>query len=343
MRAVLPLLLGLVGCQSTAPPMTYDAAPRVAVAEVRAVSGGTSRTMLTTLEPIRDAVLTPMRPGVVVERVVEPGVAVATGDPILRLDARESRARLATATAAVADADAAAADAARALVRVEALGDGASQATVDSAATAVARSRAAVEHARAQAQLAQADLRWMTLRAPFAGVVASLEPELGEAVGTVAPAARVVDVESLKATIGLHEDELMGAASPDASFEVRTTRTRATAELVWMSPAADPRTLAWAAELHLPGAEGLAAGMPVDVVLSLSAPGADGVVPAVAVVDGSVWEVTDGVARRTPVSVLGEGPEGVFVIGIRPGAQVVVHGPEALSDGVEVVVLGGSP
>lgn len=339
MRSLLPLLLALAACADDPPSAVYDPVPRVEAVPAAAPPTTTSRTLLGVAAPARDAVLTPMRSGRVVHRRAEPGAAVDKGDALLELDAREARAQLTTARAAVDEAEAVLADARRTFERVSSLGDGASEAQKDSAATGVARAEAAVARARGQRDLAQVNLDEMTVRAPFAGEVVLLDPEEGESVAAGQPVARVVDASHLTVKVGLLEDEVRRVRPGETRVEVAAEGARWAGVLAKVAPAADPRTLQWDAELRLDDAD-LPAGSPVTVHLALPAPTAQALVPSAAVSDaGEVWVVEGEVVHRTTVTRRGDVDGGVLVDGLAPGTDVVRHAPDDLDDGDRIVRL----
>ncbi|MCB9664096.1 MAG: efflux RND transporter periplasmic adaptor subunit [Alphaproteobacteria bacterium] len=333
------LLALLAACTDEPPAVAIDQTPRVEVVRVAAPPTVLERTLLSTLEPARDALLTPMRPGRVVRRAAEPGDRVGRGDAVLELDGREARASLAAAEAAVDEADALVEEARRQRDRVEALGDGAAPAQQDQAGVALARATAALAGAEAQRELARVNLEHMTLRAPFEGQVALLEPEVGESVAPGAgPVARVVDAAEGRVVVGLLEDEVRAADQEGARFEVRASGQTMAASLARLAPAADPRTLAWTAELRV-AEPSVPPGTAVEVALSLPIVAAGGLVPPKALRDGHVWRVDADVVHRVPVQVVAEAREGLIVEGVAVGDTLVLYAADALREGQQVVRL----
>jgi RND family efflux transporter MFP subunit len=85
------------------------------------------------------------------------------------------------------------------------------QLTADPTASALARAEAAVARAEAQLELAQADLDDATLRAPFAGVVGSVNIEPGEAVGNESPIT-LLDTDRYVVTLNVDEIDVVRIA-----------------------------------------------------------------------------------------------------------------------------------
>jgi RND family efflux transporter MFP subunit len=336
------LVLLLSGCGVAYPDIEMDRTPRVSVAEVRPLVGGTRRTVLSTAEPEDDAWMATLRPGRVRAVPVAVGDPVAAGDPLLELEADEARANLRLAEAGVAEARAVVDDAEQQKVRVEALGDGATAAQLQGVTTGVLRAEAALARALAQRDLARTELGHHTLRAPFDGVVSSVEVAVGDTVAAGTPGVRVVSPDRVEVEVGLLADEVMAARAGTVDFTLRWGVTEVVAGLGSVAAAADPRTRTWKTLLTADAAN-LPLGAPVEVVLSLTR-GPDGlVVPPTALYDDQVWLVVDGVAQRRAVDVVGEGPEGLFVRGLAEGDAVVVFGATELSDGASVRVLEATP
>jgi multidrug efflux system membrane fusion protein len=337
-QALAVAVLATAGCVYEPPAPAFDSTPRVQVVAVEAPPTALERTLLSTAEPARDAVLSPMRPGRVVRRAAEPGTVVQAGAAILVLDSGEATANLALADAAVLEADAVVAEAQRQQGRVGALGDGASEAQRDTAATALARADASRAAALAQRELASVYLAHLTVRAPFDGEVAWLEPEVGESVPAGAPVARVVDATSLRVVVGLLEDEVVVARDGAATFGVRSGAVTVPASLVHVAPAASPVSRDWSAELRVDGAP-FPLGAPVEVHLVLPSASDAGLLPPRAVVDGAVWRFDEGTVSRVPVEVVAEHRDGLLVRGVSVGDRVVLYGGAELEDGAAVVLL----
>jgi RND family efflux transporter MFP subunit len=183
---------------------------------------------------------------------------------------------------------------------------------------------------------------YMTVRAPFAGEVVNLRPEVGETVAPGTAVARVVDVSATEIEIGLVEDEVGAARAEGTTFRVRAPDgSELPAELVHVASAADAQTLTFEATLELQPHPGLRPGVPVEVVAELATATAGVLLPVQAVgPDDRVWLVTaDDTVQRASVRRLRERGANVTVTGVEPGARVVVRGPGSLVEGQAVVVL----
>ncbi len=336
------LWLVLAACSGDPSVVHFDNNPRVEVVEVAPPPAQRERVIVSTLEPVLDAMLGPARPGTVVKVLATTGQAVGKGDALVQLDDRDARAALAAARAGLAEAQAVLEEAKRAQTRVGALGEGVSGAQQDAVATGVLRAEAGRDAAAAQASMAELEVEHRVLRAPFAGVVAWLDVVPGASVAPGMPVARVVDLTAGRVVIGLVDDEVEAASSPNASFQVRAGAITVPATLVHVSSAADPRTRDWKAEVRVEGMPA-PAGRSVEVVIALPVTAADGLLPPTAVRGGTAWTVTNGVVHATTPQVVDEVAEGLLVTGLAPGTQVVVHASDPLTEGDTVVVLPSPP
>lgn len=330
------------GCSSPLPTIEMDTTPRVATVSAASAPTAAFRTVQSRVDAAKDARLSVRRPGTVVSVPVDVGDRVEKGEALVRLDPREARARLRVAKAAVEEAEAMLQDAQSTMGRLEQLGDGVSEAEQDRAEVAQTRADAALQRAKAQEDLALLELEYMTLTAPFDGVVVAQMAMVGEGVAGGAPLVRMVDTSSLEVTIGVLEDELRGLQSGGGEFTIRGGGVEVTAELTTLAVASDPRSGTWSATLNLPE-NSFAAGVPVTVTLSIPQQQDATLVPSAALDGGRVWVVEDGRVRPVAVDVQWEGPEGLAVTGVNPGEEVVIYGQGGRKEGEQVVVLQGVP
>lgn len=216
---------------------------------------------------------------------------------------------------------------------------------------------AAVEARRAEVALLEAQLEYVTIRAPFRGVVIRKEAEIGEVVAPIAGGAQsrvavftVVDMESLMVEADVNEAyirriapgqraRIVLDAQPDRVLPGRVhkvvptaDRQKATVEVKVAFDALEPGIVpeTGARVAFLEGDE------------QAAAPRARILIPEAALADdGSVWVVRDGVARRRAIEA-GERRDGRVEVlrGLAEGEEVVVGGGARLSDGDRVRVEG---
>jgi HlyD family secretion protein len=209
----------------------------------------------------------------------------------------------------------------------------------------VALLQAQLQSAQAGVRQAEENLARTAVRAPFAGVVASLAVEVGEFAGQGSPVFRLVDEGSLKATFNVTPADA-GALTPGSTLNLDYGGDTYVATVQDASGVAGPDRL-------VPVTAGVAGGgsLPLggSAQVRYRATLGDGVlVPTTALaVDGgesAVYVAEEGVARRVPVTVVAEAQGRVAVRGVEEGARVISPVPPSLQDGAGVrVAAGGKP
>lgn len=159
-----------------------DGNPPVATLTVGTASAGSAADFDAVLEPLRQATLTAQVGGNVLALRVKAGDSVKRGQPLLRIDDRDSRAGVARSDAAVTQAEAEARNAELALNRSrDLLKSGfVSQAAVDSADTQHRAAQAGLAQARAarvQSAVAQGNAE---IVAPYDAVISATHVEAGD-------------------------------------------------------------------------------------------------------------------------------------------------------------------
>ena len=221
----------------TAPVRAYTLAPRTLDRSVL-VAG--------TVEPLRSIQLAARTDGVVAEVDVEAGDRVRAGQRLARIDVSEQEAELARAEASLREARSN-------LERLEALRE---RRFVDAASALSAR--AALEVAESDVELWRTRVAFGSIEASIDGVVIARMIEPGAAVGRLAPAFELADLDQLVLRVGVSE---LDAASIRAGSPVEVAidalggaNIEATVRRVF--PAADPSSRLVTVELDLPQAHG---------------------------------------------------------------------------------------
>jgi len=207
---------------------------------------------------------------------------------------------------------------------------------------------AAAAAARAQAQVAGADIGERVIRAPFSGWVSLRNISVGAVAGQGTEIATISDVSTIKLDFTVPETmlraisaglpiEARSDAYPDQPFrgQIRT-----------IDPVIDPNTRAVTVRALLPNPERLLRpGMLLTVTIE-NAPRTSLSVPELAVIgDGDsrfVYTVDGrGRAHRTPVRTgMRAGGRVEVLEGLRPGQRVITEGVNKVTDGVAVRVAG---
>ena len=352
--------LGAAGCSHEEP---YQKPPTpVQVGEVQRRPSERGLRYSAAIEPARRVDLA-FRVGGYVTRlaqidghVIQEGDVVRAGTSLASVRSDDYDVKVRQAQATLAEAEAARRAAAQAFARAQTLYAANSltrpeleqaQAAVESIDAKIAAARAVVR----EAELAKGDAE---LAAPISGVVLKRLIEVGSLVGPGTPGFVLADTRNVKIVIGIPDtmlprfvvgtqQRILSEALPDRRFEGRVTN---------VSPAADPRTRLFEAELTVPNGDaalkpgmiatvdvdGGAAGAPAEAIsVPLSAvirPPGEREGYAVVVVEETNGTPT-GRVRRVRLGEL-MGNDVVVVDGLKQGERIIVQGAALVADGERV-------
>jgi HlyD family secretion protein len=205
-----------------------------------------------------------------------------------------------------------------------------------------------VAQAQASVSQAQNNLARSTIRAPFAGVIASLPAAVGEYVQTGTTTFRLVDTTALSVDFNVAPSDAAGlpTGTPmNISYGVQKLtgtvkegdRVAGTDRLVPIS-------------VRLDGAPVLPVGAAVQVRYRLTLGGGaagDGLkVPVAAIQQNGgnnvVFVNNGGVAQQKTVGIVAEAGEQAVVSGLNEGDQIISPVPPSLADGSGVTVVTGT-
>lgn len=353
-------LIAVTGCSHEQP---YQKPPTpVQVGEVQLRPAARGLRYSAAIEPARRVDLAFRVGGYVSElatvdgHVIREGDVVAAGTRLAAVRAEDYDVKVRQAQAALAEAEAARRAATQGLARAEKLYAAGSltkpeleqaQATAESIEAKMGSARAVIR----EAQLAKQDA---ALTAPIHGVVLKRLIEVGSLVGPGTPGFVMADTNEVKVVVGIPDTMLsrfvVGTHQRIAS-DALTGRTF-DGRVTNVSPAADPRTRLFEAELTVTNRDGAlkpgmiatvdvgsgeeaAAASPVSVPLSavIRPPGEqDGY--AVFVIDETGGSPT-GRLRRVRLGEL-TGNDVVVVDGLRRGERIVIQGAALIADGERV-------
>lgn len=335
--------------------------PRVRVSEVVEVVPEVSSRHLVLLEPWRRAQLSPRYGGQIAELLIEEQDEVAAGDLLVRLVDADARGSLMSAQASRSSSEKRLADLEQQLADArDLLTSGAgTRREVERLETEVETTRASIRQAAGQVIQSRDRRQANEIVAPFAGVITSLDAELGEYIGPGAPLASLSELDPLRVTVPLSQTEMVVHERGGLSFELRL-RGRGQmipAQLEWVAREAESGTNTFSAKLRITNPDKrLRAGEAVEVHVR----GAKGeprlVVPATAVRwDGTQAYVLQAVSTgavegqpeqtheqltRIDVTVSEDVAGGVAVEGpLKAGDRVVSSGPATLVDGDTAIMI----
>ena len=162
--------------------------------------------------PLQQATLSTKLMGTVTAVLVKEGDAVAAGQPLVRIDARDLTAKSSQVAASVTEAPVMQHDAVTQANRIRALyaDSAATRAQLDAVETALARADAGLRTAQAAASELGAVSSYAVIRAPFAGIVTKRYVDPGAFASPGAPLVAVQDASQLRITASTTPDAARG-------------------------------------------------------------------------------------------------------------------------------------
>ena len=310
--------------------------------------------------------------GLVISEPLRKGAFVAKGDLLCRLDpaARnanlaEARARLAEAMTRIPEAEARAAEAraqlAEAEINVNAAenlerGGFASQtrvaatradlssarASVQSASSGLEAARAGIESARAAVSAAESEIARLEIAAPFEGVLETDTAEIGSLLQPGALCATVLQLDPI-ALVGFVSEMQVARVERGAMATARLASGQTVEGRVsFLSRAADNTTRTFRVEIEVPNPElSLRDGETAEIMISAEGRTAHLLPQSALTLDdeGTLGvRIVDAESRAlfTPITLLRDTPQGVWMTGLPESADVIVIGQEYVTDGVPV-------
>ena len=340
MSRLLLILLALSGCEFAGAEasgeilgdnLALSTAARVEAVTLHQTNAQVSMSIPGEVVGSQDAMLAAGNGGTVDRVLVTRGETVRKGQAIARVDTELYASTLDQATAqheqALGD-----------LKRTKLLGDLASAAQLQGVHTA--ERIAAANLRRAKAQMSRA-----VVSAPFAGIIADLFVDPGEATGPGSPVARLVQLDPARVVLSVADRDI-GNLKNGMEVTVSTSAQSALLPgfITHIGPAADLSTRAFPVEVEVknPDQE-LLAGMIARVEVHQEVVSDAIVIPQQWIVtqreERGVFLVDNGVARYRPI-VLGQVVRNQVVVlsGLSTGDQIVMTGHRDLVDGDPLLI-----
>lgn len=323
-----PAAAGRGGDERSLPVRAYVVARRTLEREVL-VAGS--------VEPLRSIQLAARTDGVVAEVAVEAGDRVRAGQLLARIDVSEQEAELARAQASLREAQAS-------FERLDTLK---ARDFVDAASLATAR--AALEVAQSEVELWRTRVGFGRIEASVDGYVIARRIEPGAAVGRLAPAFELADLDQLVLRVGVSELDAagiaQGSAVPVAVDAIGERTIEARVRRVF--PAADATSRLVTVEIDLPGAyarDGVRPGYLARARFAVDTRREVVAVPAAAVALGArpyvmAIDAENRLVRREVATGVVRGNWREVVGGLEAGDRVVATSPLELAEGSSVRVV----
>jgi RND family efflux transporter MFP subunit len=226
----------------------------------------------------------------------------------------------------------------RELKRAKKLGDALPGAQLDAA-------QARVDAAKAAYRSADVMVARSVISAPFAGVIALNDAEVGEVAAPGAPLIRLVQLDPVKVSMSLSDRDVLAVKKGMTASVTTDARSRVLqGEVTHVRPAADLNTRAFTAEIELPNGDGmLRPGMIATVQVEADAAGAQMVIPQDWLVTkpnriGVFLNIGNTASWRT-VKVGSVVRDQVVVLdGLKTGEELVINGHRELADGDQLLI-----
>jgi len=278
----------------------------------------------------RQAALRAETRGKVVEVLAEKGAAVKAGDVIARLADDDREARLSMAKALL-DQRQIEYDNAERLSKKGYRPE-----------TDVAETRAKLEEAKAAVASMEIDIGYTTIRAPFEGVVEARPVEIGDFVNVGDAIATIVDLDPVL-VVGQAAERDIGKIKVGMPGSARLiTNATVGGKIRFVASTADPQTRTFRIELEVPNPQrSIVQGVSSELHLPVADLPAHRVSPAILTLaengDVGVKIIGDGnVVEFHPVTIVADGPDGVWLAGLPPTATFITVGQDFVTAGQKV-------
>ncbi|OXS16689.1 efflux transporter periplasmic adaptor subunit [Zobellella denitrificans] len=327
------LFAGLFGCALAA---SAQSGPVVSTVRVTEQPVEAALELIGTLKANRQVAIAPQVSARVTEVHFVPGQRIEQGQLLLSLDDR-------AAQAAVKEAEAALMDARRILGNFQTLFSrkAVTQTELEGQQAAVAMAEAKLQAVRVQAD-------YLSLRAPFAGIIGLSDVAPGMLLAANTPVAELLDISTLKLDLAVPERHFRQLKVGE-QLSARTDAHGEQAfigELAVIAPSVNPDTLNAEVRLLFDNASGLLVpGMLMRVRLPLNS-SVQAVIPAQSLLytgnQRYVFVVDDEgrASRRSVATGRNLGDWVTITEGLSPGERVVSEGTVKVRDGMQVEVQG---
>ena len=214
--------------------------------------------------------------------------------------------------------------------------------------TSVAGAKATLDLAKASIEQASINLAKTKITAPFDGMFDKRMVEAGDLMNIGDPCGAVVQQNPFLITGAVSEKDVAKIALGDKGSARLVTGETIEGEVSFVAVAADPLTRTFDVELEVPNEDGaLRDGVTAEFTVFAARRDAHLAPHAALTLDnnGSIGVKTvsaDNHVSFTPVSLLGETAEGVWLSGLDGDVALITRGQDFVTDGQEVTVSDGS-
>lgn len=274
--------------------------------------------------------------GRIVERPVERGHQVSTGDLLCRISLEDRQVSLDESEAALEQA------------RLEHQGRMELQARGLQSETLVAQAKARLALAQAELKRSELELARLRVGAPFAGIVEDVHQEVGDYVARGAECATIIDLDPMLLVGRVPEKDVLQVVVGSEAVGVLSNGERVAGLVSFVGQQNDPETRSYPLEIQIPNADyRLRSGVTTDILIPISEVMAQKISPALFALDdaGVVGVRTVNAVGRVefhPVEIVREDSDGVWVAGLPEMTTVITVGQELVVPG-EIVEVQYQP
>lgn len=210
--------------------------------------------------------------------------------------------------------------------------------------TQVLQDQANLDAAAAAVQQAEVALEQINVRAPFAGVFDRREAEIGTYLAPGQACGTVIELSPLLIVGNVSETETAAVRAGAPATAVLTSGQMLAGRVSYVARDADPQTRTYRVEITAPNPNAaVRAGLSAEVRLASGAGPAHLVPETALVLDAAgrqgVRHVTgDNRVAFTPVTVIDEDPQGIWVSGLKGPVRLITVGQSYVSEGQTVRV-----
>jgi len=217
------------------------------------------------------------------------------------------------------------------------------KAGVSSAEAGLRASRAGIEAAEAEVAIAEKEIGWLTIRAPFSGLLENDTAELGSLLQSGGLCATIIQLDPVKLVAYVPETEVNRVVvGAHAGARLAAGGREITGKVNFLARSADPATRTFEVEISVPNEDlSILDGQTVEIAISSAGVKAH-ILPQSALTlndDGTLGvRAVDEAAKVLfyPVEMLRDTPQGVWLAGLPDEIQVIVLGQEYVTAGVTV-------
>jgi len=331
-------LLAFAGAETTAPETDVEAAEEEAQSAVPVVTMHSVEqevqsglVLRGTTEAARRIEMRAETSGRVISQPLPSGATITEGQVLCELDAGVLEAQLAEASAQLANAQANN----NVASRLAESGFGAENSAISASA--------ALESARARVLSVERTLNQLKIRAPFAGVLETDSAEIGSLLQPGGACATVLALDEIKLVGYVPELEVINLSVGQLAGARLISGREVIGKVTFIARSADPLTRTFRLEVTVDNSDlSILDGQSVEIGIAYAGEKAHLLPQHVLTLNGEGTlgvRIDDaGLARFVAVKIVRDAPDGFWLSGLAPEADVIVTGQEYVTDGRAITV-----